>query len=273
MDPFACYELCVQSPGRVARFLHALHGNSPLALREDFCGTAAVSRRWVREAIKRGDLDARALGVEIDAATCARARADIEREGWSHHVRIVQGDCEEGLETHHPADVVFVGNFSLGYLPTRPRLLAYFRHAHRSLSRGSGGFGGGVFACDTYGGAGAFRLGELRRVHTAPTGEQVHYQWLHEEADPRSAMVTNSISFRVVLNGDVIAEFPRAFVYRWRLWSIPEIIEAMRECGFLETGVYKDVDLPPGVPPRAVEDPRELGEDWVVVVAGRVGAS
>ena len=68
---------------------------------------------------------------------------------------------------------------------------------------------------------------------------------------------------------------PRAFVYRWRLWSIAELREAMMEAGFARTAVFADV-VGEGVDGNVVEikpvtDPSECGADWVVMVAGWVG--
>jgi hypothetical protein len=43
-DRHDLYERTVQSPDRIVSFLRAIHGRSPVAIGEDFCGTAAVSR-------------------------------------------------------------------------------------------------------------------------------------------------------------------------------------------------------------------------------------
>ncbi len=46
LSRFDCYELTVQSPRHVVEFLLGLHGEHPSALREDFCGSAAVDLIW-----------------------------------------------------------------------------------------------------------------------------------------------------------------------------------------------------------------------------------
>jgi hypothetical protein len=84
-----------------------------------------------------------------------------------------------------------------------------------------------------------------------------------------TAMVRNSISFRVEVDGEVVQEWPRAFVYEWRLWSLVELREAMLEAGFSRVEVFKDVNIAPGHAPKPVESPSELGEDWIVLVAAR----
>lgn len=268
-DPFECYELCVQSPRHVSAFLHALHGQAPLVLREDFCGSGAASLRWIRDGLARGDADVRAIGVDLDEAALVRARERAERQGVGHALRLVRADCV-GAPDREPCDVVWVGNFSIGYLHTRADLMRYLRASRERLGLGGGGFGGGVLALDTYGGAGAFKLGGLERTHPGRGHEMIRYSWRHEQADALTGMVTNSISFRVEIAGEVVAEYPRAFVYRWRLWSIAELREAMVEAGFASTEVYTDVRVAPGDAPVAARA-EDLGEDWIVVVAARVG--
>jgi hypothetical protein len=128
-----------------------------------------------------------------------------------------------------------------------------------------------VLAMDIYGGAGAFRLGGLVRKHPGRGHEMIHYYWSHDSADPVSGMVQNSISFRVEVAGEIVSEHHNAFVYRWRLWSLAELREAMAEAGFRDVKVYSDVNIAPGQTPREVAGPDELGEDYIVVIAARAG--
>jgi len=261
LDRHDCYELCVQSPRHVAAFLRAVHGTQPCTLREDFCGTAALSRRWVEDGVKEG-LRANAIAVDLDSSCLNRAPANAA-------IELVNGDSTRPDSGMQGCDVVFVGNFSIGYLHSRGELLAYLNLSHQRLQKGNSGFGGGVFVCDTYGGASAFKLGSLTRKHPSRTGEIIHYHWAHEEADPLTGMVTNSISFKVERNGEIVQELPRAFVYRWRLWSIAELRETMKEVGFVSTEVYTDCNIAPGQSPVAVESAAELKDDWIVLVAAR----
>lgn len=264
LDRFECYELCVQSPRHVVSMLRGVHGGEPIVLREDFCGTAAVARRWAMEGRTRRD-SSRAVCTDLDREALARAGERALAENVADRLELVCADAV-GAADQRPADVVFVGNFSIGYCHTRAELVGYLRRSRERLRRG----GGGVFACDTYGGAGQWRLGSLERTHMGRGPEVIRYLWRHEEADPTTAMVTNSISFRVVADGELVADLPRAFVYRWRLWSIAELRGAMEEAGFASTAVYKDLTLAPGEAATPV-GPSELGEDWIVLVAGREG--
>lgn len=262
LDRFACYELCVQSPRHVVGMLRAIAGPGAMRLREDFCGTAAVSRWWVR---REG---ASALGVDVDGEVLKKA---VECEGrvGSESRPALEFMCGDLLtaEISVRADVVFVGNFSIGYFFDRRGLVRYLERSRCAL-----GSSGGVFVCDTYGGASAFALGSTTRKIPGPDGTIVHYHWSHDAADPLTGMVENSISFRVEAGGEIVQEMPRAFVYRWRLWSIAELREAMVEAGFLRTAVFAEV-VGEGVDGNIgeiepVKAPNELGSDWVVMVAG-----
>jgi hypothetical protein len=269
LDRFDCYELCVQSPRHVVSMLRAIHAGEPLVLREDFSGTAAVARRWCTEGLTRRDTS-RALGTDLDQASLERALARAREDHIEDRLRLLHTDaitCPPGHDD--AADIIWVGNFSIGYCHTRPQLLAYLRHSRDRLSRGQAGFGGCIFACDTYGGSKQWSLGSLERTHMGRGPETIKYHWQHEHADPTTGMVTNSISFRVIIDGELRAEFPRAFVYHWRLWSIAELREAMLEAGFSHTEVYKDLNLAPGEAALPITDPSQLGGDWIVIVSAR----
>jgi SAM-dependent methyltransferase len=249
MDRHDLYELCVQSPGDAVRFLHALHGNDPKALVEDFCGTGALSRAWTATASRA------ALGRDIDPAIVERARmatAPTARRRARFEVRDVIE--QPGGSGGDQPDIVFVGNFSIGEIHDRARLVRYLAGARERLGPG------GVFVCDTYGGESAFRIGAVTRRHHAADGSVVHYTWEHRRADPATGMVENAIHFRVVRAGEVVAEFPDAFVYRWRLWSVPELRDAMAEAGFATTSVHSALTGDAG---------EALGADFIVCVCAR----
>lgn len=263
LDRHECYELCVQSPRHVVALLRGIHGHLPTRLHEDFCGTAAVSVRWCQEAAARGETVS-ALGVDLDAMCLERARRRAREAGVESELTLRLADATSPDAGHEPADVVFVGNFSIGYIHERSDLVAYLARCHARLRRGRGGFGGGVFVCDLYGGASAYKIGGLERRHPGRRGETIHYAWSHDHADPITGMVENSISFRVEFAGEVVAEHPRAFVYRWRLWSLPELRDAMIEAGFARCAVFADLNPAPGVAPDPAD---ELPEDYIVALA------
>ena len=286
-DKFECYELCVQSPRHVVAFLRGVHGREPVILREDFCGSAAVSRRWVTEGLKAGETR-RAVAVDISSSCISRAVELARAENALSHVAFFCGDVLEDMPYWKCAttpsggadpqsasdavapDIIFVGNFSLGYIHERAALVQYLKDCRTALRRGNAGFGGGTFVCDTYGGSRAFKTGGFERIHPGRKGEIIRYTWSRDAADPVTAMVDNSISFRIEVDGEVVQELQRAFFYRWRLWSIAELREALIEAGFAAVSVHVDTNIAPGQIPRGIQSPDELGDDWIVLIVGRI---
>lgn len=252
-DKHDLYELCVQSPKHLAPLLRAVHGKDPVVLGEDFAGTAALSYEWVKREGARAvavDMDAAALGKHPDHARVSKVLSDVRR---------VPDAC----------DVLFVGNFSIGYLHTRGELVDYLRHARSRITPG------GVFVCDTYGGESAFLTGDVHRPHPMAGGFVCRYTWEQRHADPLTGMVTDVIHFRIEKSGVIEQEMFDAFVYEWRLWSVPELRDALDEAGFARTQVYAkladawDQDGNAYVEP-VVNAEDELDDSFIVMVAGRV---
>ncbi|MFI4916274.1 MAG: hypothetical protein ACIAS6_07210 [Phycisphaerales bacterium JB060] len=254
------YEICVQSPEHVVDLLRAVHGDEPTLLGEDFAGSGAVSRVWVAQS------DAHhACCVDHDAEALARCDG-VER------IQTRVGDVKNESAS---VEALWVGNFSIGYHHDRPSLVAYLKHVCARLAPG------GVFVCDTYGGETAFITGEVHRFHLLPAnlspdgkgGWRVRYTWEQREANPLTGMVTDALHFRIERAGVIHAEYPDAFIYHWRLWSVPELRDAMIEAGFARTAVYNQ--LPDAVDDQGrpyiepIVDTGDLDDSFIVCVAGR----
>jgi SAM-dependent methyltransferase len=244
----------------MAAFLLAVHGGPARTLREDFCGTGGVCRAWV--ALRgAGRRPFRAIGVDKDHEPLARLRA-VPR------VRAVHADV---MRCALKADIISATNFPIGYWHTRRELLAYLRASRLRLNRG------GVFVCDTYGGATAFTPGTLTRdvwpQAPALRGVRIRYTWQQREADPLTGLVEDALHFRADRGGEVIYQENDAFVYHWRLWSITELRDAMAQAGFRSSEVYAKIadaiDDRGGRYIRPVESPDELDESYVVLIAAR----
>lgn len=254
------YELCVQHPGAMAAMLRAIHGGSPRVLIEDFCGSAAVSRAW---AARPG---CRAIASDIDGAVLAVAASHRAPRVRLTHADALRPETLPGSS----ADVIFVGNFSVCEIHQRAALVAYFGACAQRLRAG------GSLVCDTYGGATAFARGGMTRVIHPPAGTgltRIRYSWEQRRADPLTARVVNALHFRLERKGRVVDERTDAFVYTWRLWSVPELRDAMTEAGFTHTDVYDslpDAQETDGTPiARPVTNTDDLGESFVVCVVGR----
>lgn len=270
MDRHELYELCVQSPRTIVTFLEKVHGQHPVVLREDFCGTAAVSRRWVGEGLRRGELW-RSTAADLDGETLERARELAMKDGVAEGIQFSKLDCvRTEVDFTEDADVIYIGNFSIGEVHTPADLAQYFGKCHERLSLGNLGFGGGVLVFDLYGGPESFERTVLHRTHTAKSGERVEYTWRHEHGDASSRMVENSISFRV--HGDEgVRHFERAYVYHWRVWSLDEVLGALARAGFGEVQLHTKIALAPNEAPRPLHDAGSLPENWIACVVARHG--
>jgi hypothetical protein len=252
-DKHDLYELCVQSPKDLVPLVCAIHGNEPKILGEDFAGTSALSHLWVEK-------NTAAIAVDLDADALAFR---------GEHPQITKHCCDV-REISDECDVIFVGNFSIGYLHTRTELVEYLKHTRQRLEASNG-----VFICDTYGGETAYTLGGVHRAHPMPGGKLCRYTWEQHEADPTTGMVTNLIHFRIERAGVIEDEIFDAFVYEWRLWSIPELRDAMADAGFTQSQVYAKladaVDEEGNAYITPVQDAaEELEDSFIVLIAGRV---
>jgi len=216
------YEIAAQSPIQQAKFLRAVVKAAPGemgTLGEDFSGAGAIARAWV-------SLDKAARAVCVDADEGALAQL-------ARKMRQLPLDAQARIEAHHgdalradaPVDVIAALNFSICELKTRQTLLAYFRQARRRLTQG------GAIVLDIYGGADAFARGESEvEVHSEEREAPaiMRYIWEQREADPATGRVVNAMHF-FPADGDPIRD---AFVYDWRLWSLPELRDALADTGF-----------------------------------------
>ncbi len=224
-DRHVLYQLSVQNVESEIDFVdqtyRAIRGKKAKVLREDFCGTGATSCEWVGRRPSN-----RAYGVDIDAATLEWGRennvAELEDDGFER-IELVQGDVLEA-ETEK-ADCLLAMNFSYWLFMTRESMVAYFRRVRENLADD------GIFFLDCYGGYDAFReYQEKRKVE----GEEFTYVWDQHDYDPLSGHMQCYIHF-VFPDG---SRLDRAFDYRWRLWTLPELQELLKEAGFSRVGVY-----------------------------------
>jgi SAM-dependent methyltransferase len=235
-----------------------LHPGSPVTLGEDFCGAAAIAHAWA-------GLGPRFRAVAVDRDPDALLHAP------SHpRLRLVGRDVRR---VRDKVDVLCGFNFAACELHTRGELLGYLRNARRRLRPR------GLLALDLYGGATAWVTGEQRRTVALPralgggSGVRVEYTWEQRSADASTGMVENAVAFRVTRRGAAPLAYPEAFVYRWRLWGIAELRDAMAEAGFEKTEVHDRLggalDGAGRPVPRPVFPGEGLDDDYVAYVVGR----
>ncbi|MCH2170373.1 class I SAM-dependent methyltransferase [Myxococcota bacterium] len=255
-DKHELYQRAVQEPEAdllLARKIFRTHfGRPPLIMREDFCGTALTACEWVRMGANN-----RAFGIDLDPDPLEWGRVhNLEKlnEEQQSRVELIEGDV---MSTHHEqVDMTLAFNFSYFIFHERATLLEYFRMARASLRPE------GLFLMDVYGGSGAQTTSE----DDPRDCDGFDYIWDQYRFDPIQCNAVNHIHF----------EFPdgsrmkRAFTYDWRLWSIPEICDVLRDAGFSQTEVYwegtdQDTDEGNGIftlRKSAIDDPA-----WVAYVA------
>jgi SAM-dependent methyltransferase len=241
LTAYDLYELAVTNPGPLSRFIDAAWrqrgSRAKPVLREDFSGSGALARAWAKEY-------GPAIAVDRDPAA-------LKACGEHSSVKRV---CRDVLACTLKADIIAATNFAAGYFHTRPELVAYLKHARACLKKG------GMFCADLYGGSDAFMRGKTRQRLRGPSGEFIEYTWEQREAFPQTGRVLNAIHFRV---GDQRSlkgarSFPDAFTYDWRLWSIPELRDAMLEAGFKIVRIFDR--LGEAVDSNGKLHIRELGE-------------
>ena len=250
------YQQAVQSPEEDVKFLARVYrskrGRPPLHFREDFCGTALLCAHWV----KRGKQYS-AEGFDICPDTV----------GWGvEHNFEPLGDAAQRTELHikdvrdkssKKPDVRAAQNFSYFVFKERTELLRYIRSAYKDLAKD------GVFVMDIYGGPDSMmEVKEERDIEEGFT-----YVWDQVAYWPATGDYKAHIHFEFK-DGTSIK---RAFTYDWRLWSLTEVIDVMREAGFKEVETFWEGTDSDGESGNGIYRKSRLGENceaWVTYVVG-----
>jgi len=221
-DKHTLYEESVQNPESDIEFLTHVYKKAyrkpPLALREDFCGTAKLCVEWVKSAPERS-----AVGLDLDEPTLAWAtRHNVSTLAENQkRVQLLKRNVLEDIPSK--ADVIVAFNFSYCIFKERETLLSYFKKAHEGLGEN------GMFSIDIHGGT------ETREpVEEETEYESFTYVWDQEPYDPITGNAMRYIHFKFK-DGSQIR---RAFTYNWRIWDLPEIQDILRDAGFREVDVY-----------------------------------
>lgn len=224
-DKYGLYERSVQRPDFdidfVTRAYAREHARVPLALREDFCGTAFISSEWVRSHPRRT-----ALGLDLDPAPLAWGRKwNVEPLGdAAGRLTLLQKDVRSVFSPK--ADVTVAFNFSYCVFMTRPELVDYFRKARRAIKPG------GAFMLDGYAGPDSLTVStEVRRY------AKFLYTWDQREMDAISGRAMRYIHFKIKGQRKPME---RAFTYDWRLWTVPELVDALNDAGYKRVDIYDE---------------------------------
>lgn len=230
-DKFDCYQQSVQEPDHEVDVFDQVYREAyqsrPVTLREDFCGTFAVSCEWAKSA-----KDRQAVGIDICRDTL---QWGIEnnlgklKPGVAERVTV----REEDVRTSNtpPVDVLAAQNFSFWIFKTREEVVSYFRIALENLNAK------GVMMIDMMGGKECY-ASDVTDKRTIVKGKKgFKYHWEQAYFNPVNADCSFFIHFKF---GDG-SRIEKAFEYHWRFWTIPEVREMLAEAGFSSSLVYWDV--------------------------------
>ncbi|MEL7472002.1 MAG: class I SAM-dependent methyltransferase [Planctomycetota bacterium] len=231
-DRHILYGLSVQNVEAEIDFVderfEIIRGRKAALLREDFCGTANTAAEWVQ----RRDSN-HAVGLDIDEETLewgARHNVGPLSEEQQERVRLFRKDVMDPPEAARNVDVVLAMNFSYWLFQTRELMRQYFERVRDSLAPD------GVFFLDHYGGSEAMTECQDDKFVGEHDNDpdQFTYVWDQNSYNPITGEMQCYIHF----------EFPdetrmdKAFDYKWRLWTLPEIQELLKEAGFKNVTVY-----------------------------------
>jgi cyclopropane fatty-acyl-phospholipid synthase-like methyltransferase len=254
-DPWNLYEQSVQEPEAdcdlIDQVWKELRGRSAHHLREDFCGTAANSIEWVKRR-KRNTAIAVDISPEVLAIAAKRVTRRLKPRD-RQRIELVEGDVMK-VKTR-PVDTVVASNFSYFAFKTRRRLKRYFRAVRETL------VDDGLLLLDAYGGSESIL--ELREPRQQ---DGFTYIWDQHHVNPVTGDVINYIHFKFP-DG---TKLERAFVYEWRLWSLPELQELLKEAGFKNVTVYwegTDEESEEGDGVFTVTRSGEACEGWIAYLA------
>jgi len=224
-DRHMLYQKSVQGPEDDIPFFEYHYelytGRKLRNFREDFCGTAYLSAYFVTH-----HRNNRAVGVDLHWPTL--------EWGIKHNVSRLTPKQKENLTLVHSnvldrhrsqTQMTVAMNFSYMVFKERSMLLKYFKRARQALQPW------GMFMVDIWGGSETFVLQEEpRKVKNADDDGigDFTFIWDQDIFDPASHFYTCRIHY-AFQDG---SELRNAFVYDWRLWSMPEVMEVMREAGF-----------------------------------------
>ncbi len=231
-DKFKLYEESVQLPDHDVDFFSQAYSDArkrkPYTLREDFCGTFAVSCQWVKSERSRT-----AIGIDLCPTTLR----------WGHDHNLSKLDAEQQTritlkvqdvrnKVGGQVDIVAAQNFSFWVFKTRQQVIEYFKTALSNLADD------GIMVVDMMGGAECRTEGLTHKQTIREGKEGFTYHWKQVSFNPINSDVCFSISFSFP-DGSRLRD---AFVYHWRLWTIVEVREMLIEAGFSKTHVYWAID-------------------------------
>lgn len=232
-NKYALYERSVQTPERhveeFVQFYRELNdGKYARHLREDFCGTFKLSCAWIKNNRRNT-----AVSLDLDPEPLDY--------GKRHHRSKLSADQKKRLTvlqqnvlsvTTPRSDLIVACNFSFCVFKERKVLIEYFRYALRSLTPG------GMLLLEIAGGPGMIEP-MRERVPVYEEGKRKFtYVWDQQKYDP----ITHDAKYAIHFEFPDGRKVKSAFTYDWRLWTIAELRDALKEAGFESAHTYWETE-------------------------------
>ncbi len=222
-DKYFYYKNSVQSPKEDIRFFKSVYKDffkkKPRIFREDFCGSFYVSFHWVKDHPQN-----QAIVIDSDKDPLEYGKKNHLSQLNSSQKSRLKIVNKNVLRPHLPsAELITVSNFSYFTLKKRESLVQYFKNIKKALFRP------GLFLIDAVGGPDCHGLSEEKVEH-----DDFNYYWEQSTFDPISHYAQFYIHFK--RKGE--RKQKKAFSYQWRIWSLPELQDALRSAGFSKIHIY-----------------------------------
>lgn len=236
VSKYAYYEESVQTPEQHTAMFSLMYtdlrGKRPYVLREDFCGTFAISADWVCSDKKRT-----AIAIDLDPEPLEYGKTErLEqlKESQRKRLKILQKNVL--YVTSPKADIAAACNFSFNIFKSRKNLVTYFKTVKQGLKKD------GILVLELAGGPGMIEPMRERRPHGSKLTGKFTYIWHQKTFDPITHYAEYAIHFQPRDGKKKLKILKDAFIYDWRLWTIPELTDALIDAGYKSTEVYWETE-------------------------------
>lgn len=231
----------------------------PRLYREDFCGTFAHSAAWVKQSEHNCawalDLDHKPLRFGFEKHYLQLTVAEQRR------LTILRRDVLKGCG--QKVDLITATNFSYYLFKDRRALQKYFECVRRALKTN------GLFLMDAVGGQ-QMMIPNIERKQFSKTKELPAFTYFWEQKGFN--IVNHEAEFAIHFElKNPRRTLKNAFRYDWRIWSLAELRETLRDAGFKSVDVYFEGStrsgLGNGVFSRKDREPS--CDVWIAYIAAR----
>ena len=223
-DKYFYYKQAVQAPLEDIYFFNKTYKNlykkKARVFREDFCGTFYIAYHWVKQNPKN-----KAIAIDKDPLPLSYGQKHHKSQLKPEQQKRLTVLNKDILESKLPkADIISVSNFSYFILKERELMLQYFKNVRKSLNKK------GLFITDVVGGPACEGVMEEETKYKG-----FSYYWDQDFFNPISRIAHFYIHFKRKAEKK---KRLRQFSYEWRLWTLPELKDILKEAGFSKVFVY-----------------------------------